>query len=183
MMAGPDRPSPRKLSQVFMKGEDGMGSLRNRTAMLAFFGQVVTAEILMASETGCPLEVHKISIDRCDEMFDESCEGETFMPFYRAKYDSLTGQSPNSPREQLNRMTSWIDGSFIYSSQEAWVSTMRTYVNGSLKWMDGAPGMPPYNLERVPLFNVPSPHVMRRLNPERMFGTDYNDDITCSIIL
>ena len=86
--------------------------------------QVVTAEILMASETGCPLEVHKISIDRCDEMFDEDCHGDTWMPFYRdddeldlrseistqpihfpsyfrAKYDSGTGQSPNSPREQV----------------------------------------------------------------------------------
>ena len=41
MMAGPDRPSPRRLSQAFMKGDDeGMGSTRNRTAMLAFFGQV-----------------------------------------------------------------------------------------------------------------------------------------------
>ncbi len=72
-------------------------------------------------------------------------------------------------------MTSWIDGSFVYSSQEAWVSTMRSYKNGSLKWMHpswGSPhkGMPPYNVDRVPLFNSPSPHVLRRLNPERMFG-------------
>ncbi len=56
-------------------------------------------------------------------------------------------------------MTSWIDGSFVYSSQvgnkgridkkeknlylksfllqEAWVSTMRTFRNGTLKWMNG----------------------------------------------
>ena len=40
MMAGSDRPNPRKLSQVLMKGVDGLGSLRNRTALLAFFGQV-----------------------------------------------------------------------------------------------------------------------------------------------
>ena len=45
--------------------------------------KVVTAEIMMASERGCPLEVHKISIDRCDEMFDEECHGDTWMPFYR----------------------------------------------------------------------------------------------------
>nr|CAD7575913.1 unnamed protein product [Timema californicum] len=38
MMAGQNRPSPRKLSQIFMKGQDGLGSSRNRTAMLAFFG-------------------------------------------------------------------------------------------------------------------------------------------------
>ena len=40
MMAGSNRPNPRKLSQALMKGVDGLGSLRNRTALLAFFGQV-----------------------------------------------------------------------------------------------------------------------------------------------
>jgi dual oxidase len=39
MLAGQNRPSPRKLSQIFMKGEDGLGSSRNRTALLAFFGK------------------------------------------------------------------------------------------------------------------------------------------------
>ena len=72
-------------------------------------------------------------------------------------------------------MTSWIDGSFVYSSQEAWVSTLRSFQNGTLKWMEAAEGetetmMPPHNLARVPLFNEPSPHVLRRLTPERMFG-------------
>ena len=42
MMAGSHRPSPRKLSEAFMKGEDGLPSARNRTALLAFFGQVST---------------------------------------------------------------------------------------------------------------------------------------------
>ena len=90
-------------------------------------------------------------------------------------------------------MTSWIDGSFIYSGNEAWVSTMRSYSgNGALKVMrdsedgssnDGEPlippqkGMPPYNLKRVPLFNHPSPHVMKNLNPERMFGNYKNANI------
>lgn len=39
MMAGQNRPSPRKLSQIFMRGQDGMGSVMNRTALLAFFGK------------------------------------------------------------------------------------------------------------------------------------------------
>jgi len=38
MMSGQDRPSPRKLSSLFMKGSDGLSSLKNRTAILAFFG-------------------------------------------------------------------------------------------------------------------------------------------------
>lgn len=39
MMAGQNRPSPRTLSQLFMRGQDGMGSVQNRTALLAFFGK------------------------------------------------------------------------------------------------------------------------------------------------
>jgi dual oxidase len=42
MMSGENRPSPRQLSQAFMKGEDGLGSLMNRTALQTFFGQVGT---------------------------------------------------------------------------------------------------------------------------------------------
>lgn len=41
MLAGKDRPSPRKLSQIFMKGEDGLSSAKNRTAMFAFFGKLI----------------------------------------------------------------------------------------------------------------------------------------------
>jgi dual oxidase len=40
MLAGQNHPSARKLSQIFMKGEDGLDSSRNRTSLLAFFGNV-----------------------------------------------------------------------------------------------------------------------------------------------
>ncbi len=39
-MNGERRPSPRTLSQAFMKGDDGMGSLKNRTALATFFGKI-----------------------------------------------------------------------------------------------------------------------------------------------
>merc|ERR1719348_975018 len=93
LMAETNRPSPRELSEAFMKGSDGHGSVRNRTAMLAFFGQVVTSEILMASEMqSCPIEVSKIPIARCDDSFDKDCKGESTMPFARAQYDLRTGR-------------------------------------------------------------------------------------------
>ena len=71
---------------------------------LFVIGQVVSAEILMASENGCPIEMHQIKIDKCDEMYDNKCQGETTMPFLRARYDKSTGQSPNSPREQVKKI-------------------------------------------------------------------------------
>lgn len=64
-------------------------------------GQVVSSEIVMGSESGCPIEVHQIEIEKCDEMYDHECEGGKSIPFHRAGYDRYTGQSPNTPRQQV----------------------------------------------------------------------------------
>jgi len=72
--------------------------------LILIAGQLVTSEILMASESGCPIEMHKIDIEKCDEMYDAECTGKKFMPFHRAWYDHKTGQSPNSPREQVPKI-------------------------------------------------------------------------------
>ena len=72
--------------------------------MCIFSGQLVSSEILSASELGCPIEMHRIPIEKCDEMYDPECKGDVFMPFTRANYDKNTGQSPNSPREQVRKI-------------------------------------------------------------------------------
>lgn len=168
MLNGKDRASPRQLSQLFMRGEDGLGSNSNRTALLAFFGQVVSNEIVMASESGCPIEMFKIEIEKCDEAYDVECKGDKYIPFHRAAYDRETGQSPNAPREQINQVTSWIDGSFVYSTSETWLNAMRSFVNGTLLTEKGGT-MPVRNTMRVPLFNNPIPHQMRMSNSEKLF--------------
>lgn len=84
-----------------MRGQDGLKSKTNRTALLAFFGQVVTNEIVMASESGCPIEMHRIEIEKGDETYDREGRGKRYIPFHRAMYDRNTGQSPNAPREQV----------------------------------------------------------------------------------
>lgn len=55
----------------------------------------------MASESGCPIEFHRIDVDKCDPVFDKECQGNKYIPFLRADYDRQTGRSPNSPREQV----------------------------------------------------------------------------------
>ena len=52
MMSGGSRPSPRNLSQAFMRGADGLGSLKNRTALQTFFGQVGKILNIMAIYVG-----------------------------------------------------------------------------------------------------------------------------------
>ncbi|KAK0174536.1 hypothetical protein PV327_010296 [Microctonus hyperodae] len=168
MMAGQNRASARKLSDLFMQGDDGIASINNKTALFAFFGQLVTSEIILASENGCPIEFHKIEVDKCDKIFDKNCQGNKHIPFLRADYDRRTGHSPNSPREQINQVTSWIDGSFVYSSSEAWTNTMRSFKNGSLVTEETGQ-FPVRNTMRAPLFNQAIPSVMRMLSPERLY--------------
>ena len=81
-------------------------------------------------------------------------------------------------------MTSWIDASFVYSTNEAWVNAMRTFVGGSLKMEgDSIFGMPSRNVERVPLANHPAPHVLRMLDPERMYCKYWNTNLPISPLL
>ena len=68
---------------------------------------------------------------------------------------------------QKNKITAWIDGSFIYSTSEPWVNSMRTFVNGTLK-MTGS-GYPPHNTEGVPMHNFPAPHIQKPADPSRMY--------------
>ena len=70
----------------------------------------------MASDHGCPIEIHQIPIEKCDEMFDKDCKGGAVMPFHRARYDKSTGQSPNSPREQVILIDTAIYSPRIWSS-------------------------------------------------------------------
>ena len=52
MMSGVSRPTPRNLSQAFMRGADGLGSLKNRTALQTFFGQLGKILNIMAIYVG-----------------------------------------------------------------------------------------------------------------------------------
>ncbi|KJH47788.1 animal hem peroxidase [Dictyocaulus viviparus] len=125
-------PSARVLSDLVFKGPSGIRNARNMTSMFAFFSQVVAYEIMASTQTSCPLEIMKIPVPPGDPVYDINGTG-TDIPFTRAKYDKQSGQGFNSPREQVNERTAWIDGSFVYSVMEAWVATMRSFENGTLK--------------------------------------------------
>jgi dual oxidase len=161
-------PSARRVSDYVFRGDAGIPSRRNLTTMLAFFSQVVAYEIMQSTQISCPLEMHKIPVPRCDAVFDQECKGKTEIPFVRAKYDKTTGHGLNSPREQVNDRTSWIDASFLYSTQEPWVDALRSFEKGELK--EGSmKGYPPFNNPHIPLINPPPPQIHRLMNPERLF--------------
>ena len=76
-------------------------------------GQLVSSEVLMASELGCPIEMHRIPIEKCDEMYDPECKGDTFMPFHRALYDKDTNQSLNMYAQRIDMKSTEITKSLV----------------------------------------------------------------------
>ncbi|XP_069121720.1 dual oxidase-like [Argopecten irradians] len=134
-------PSAREISNALfiqnMSIESG-GSSLNRSALFAFFGQLVDFELTDVDDTTCPVELMSIPVPRCDPDYDPQCSGTVSMPYERAAYDKKSGQTPNSPRQQINGATSYIDAGFVYGTNTVRTAFLRkdktAYLASGDKW-------------------------------------------------
>ena len=55
----------------------------------------------------------------------------------RSEYDPSTGDSLDDPRQQVNSITAFIDGSAVYGSDQERADALRTFEGGRLKTSDG----------------------------------------------
>ena len=82
---------------------------------------------------------------------------------------------------QINEKTTWIDGSFLYSTSEPWVAAMRSFEGGRLR--EGVmPNYPPLNDDRIPLINPAPPQIHRLMDPERLFRMLFCVCVQCSVM-
>ena len=73
-----------------------------------------------------PVEALPIAIPVGDPWFDPAGTGLFTLAFERSAYHPATGTSPDSPRRQINEITSWIDASNVYGSDAARATALRT---------------------------------------------------------
>uniref|UniRef100_A0A6I8P7D8 NAD(P)H oxidase (H2O2-forming) n=1 Tax=Ornithorhynchus anatinus TaxID=9258 RepID=A0A6I8P7D8_ORNAN len=125
-------PNPRNLSLTVTRGPSGQPSLRNRTVLGVFFGYHVLSEVVSVEQPGCPAEFLNIPIPAGDPVFDPDGSGDVVLPFQRSQWDPDTGQSPSNPRDQVNEVTGWLDGSSIYGSSHSWSDALRSFSGGQL---------------------------------------------------
>jgi hypothetical protein len=59
------------------------------------------------------------------------------LPFTRSQYDPTTGTDSSNPRQQANVVTSFLDLSQVYGSDEATADALRTHLGGLLKTSPG----------------------------------------------
>ncbi|MEZ6242051.1 MAG: peroxidase family protein [Phycisphaerales bacterium] len=136
-MGGAGRPSPRVISDAFHQGRTPRWSQRVLTSMVFHWGQFIDHDIDLTTDTSG--ESAPISIPGDDAWMTP---GGT-IPFIRSIYDPTTGLGPGDPREQVNMITSYIDGSNVYGSSEARALALREFVNGRL--LEGPNGLLPWN--------------------------------------
>ncbi|KAM4675956.1 dual oxidase 1-like [Discoglossus pictus] len=157
----PQLPNPRKISDVVMKGESGFSSGRNLTVLGLFFGYHILSEIASTENPACPAEFLNIPIPVGDSVFNSMNTSRAVLPFQRSKWSYETGKSPNNPRQQINSVTTWIDGSSIYGSSHSWSDALRSFSEGKL-----ASGrdefFPRYGGNSLPMWKVPDPSTGQR---------------------
>lgn len=135
-MAGADRPSVREISNAFSAQEPGTsGNARNLSAFVYVWGQFLDHDIDL-SESGTT-ELASVEVPTGDEYFDPDGSGGASIMFFRSLFDPTTGDSLGNPRQQVNAITAYIDGSQVYGSDQATADSLRAFVGGKMLTSDG----------------------------------------------
>ncbi|WP_020476030.1 peroxidase family protein [Zavarzinella formosa] len=133
--AGASRPSAREVSNVLsdQAGQD-IVSDRQLSAMIYAWGQFIDHDLdLTPTGTGD----FPVPVPTGDPSFDPTGTGTQTIPLTRSAYDPATGTAPGNPRQQINSITAWLDGSMVYGSDAATAASLRTMVGGQMKTSAG----------------------------------------------
>jgi peroxidase len=135
--AGQDRANPRTISNTLIAhDEDDVKNDRSLAAMVYAWGQFIDHDLdLTVSAT--PRESLAISVPQGDPLFDPFNTGTKTIPLTRSQYDTTTGINTTNPRQQVNSITAFLDGSMVYASDEVRALALRSMVGGRMKTSEG----------------------------------------------
>ncbi len=165
--AGPDRPSPRVLSNVVCTQEQQILSARIVSNFVMQWGQWIDHD-LGFKKLAVPAEPFNIAVPSGDPFFDPSGTGTAVLNFTRSRYDPASGTGAGNPREQLNTVSSYIDAHTVYGWNPTRAAAVRAFQGGLLK--TGANGLLPFNAALEPM-DV-SPFGVNQLDQVFLAGDD-----------
>ena len=129
--SGPSRPSARFVSNAIFHQDDVTKIInpKNCTDMFWLWGQFVDHDLDLTPDGG---DAFNISVPTGDTFFDPESTGTVEIPLTRSTFDAATG-SGVTPREQLNKITPYLDCTNTYGSTTARANWLRTFKDGKLK--------------------------------------------------
>lgn len=125
-LAGLHRPNPRHISNVVIDQPGLLVSKDGLSSLTFTWAQFLDHDIDLSPETEEHADV---------PLPDNEPDFIRPIPFKRSQFAAETGQV--NPREQLNVITAWIDGSNVYGSDHHRADWLRTFSNGKLKTSSG----------------------------------------------
>src|SRR5215510_2344927 len=131
-IARPNGPSARAVSNAVFRQQ---GSVPNHLGISDYiwtFGQFLDHDLSLTEGAAFDGRTDAfISIPTGDAFFDPFGTGTQQMSFHRGLFDGSTGIT--TPRLQFNELTSYIDGSNIYGSDDQRAAWLRSGIGGKLK--------------------------------------------------
>jgi hypothetical protein len=147
-LAGANRLSPRVISDVIVTDATD-GNLPNNRFMSDWvyaWGQFIDHDIdLTSNGTGSQFQPAPIPVPSGDPFFDPNGTGTQVIGFNRSEFDPATGTSTSNPRQQINNITAFIDGSMIYGSDAVRANDLRAHYGGRLLTLGDQTGNPALN--------------------------------------
>ena len=132
---GLDRPNPRKVSNAVGSQSEFTPNELGLSDFIWGWGQFIDHDINLNDDNFN--EPNNIPVPNCEPLFDPDCLGSVTLRMFRSKSDPATGTSVSNPRKHINDITSYIDGSMVYGSDEARADWLRTFVDGKMKMSAG----------------------------------------------
>ena len=145
-MAGHDRKSAREISNMLCVQYGSVPSQQGLSSFTFTWGQFIDHDITLSGEGHT--EQAPIFLPSNENSFSIP------IPFNRSEVKPGTGQS--SPREQMNLITSWLDASMVYGSDQQRANWLRTFRNGRLKTSVG--NLLPYNTYNGERYDAVNPN-------------------------
>lgn len=138
-------PSAREISNIIAAQSESQTNDRYLTDFTWLWGQFLDHDIdlSLTTEEAGHAEEFPIEVPTGDVFFDPFNTGTQEIPLSRSEYDESSGV-----REQVNAITSFVDGSNVYGSDTARATELRTLTGGRLKTSDG--DLLPFNTAGLP---------------------------------
>ncbi len=134
--AGATRPDARTISNAVAAQTDDIINNRDMSAFVYAWGQFIDHDLDLTTSAS-PATAFNIQVPKGDPQFDPNGTGTQVITLNRSNFDPATGTSKSNPRQQVNNITAWLDGSMVYGSDAARAAALRTFSGGHLKTSAG----------------------------------------------